>query len=87
MSNETFRPGEVVYAAKALHNDGSLPGVAEGALIAAAGARGVVVKCGHVEAQPEVEIVLVRFEDESLTLGPPVGCFVDELCQSFDAVS
>lgn len=80
-------PGEIVYASTALYNDGSLPDVDHGALLAAAGTRGVVVKTGHVEAAPEVEIVVVRFEGADAVLGPPVGCFADELTQDASAVA
>lgn len=82
MTSENYQPGQVVYAAEALYNDGSLPDVAAGALLADAGTRGVIVKTGHVEAMPEVEVVVVRFEGADLTLGPPVGCFVDEITQT-----
>ena len=82
MEDFTYRPGEVVYAAETLFNDGSIPDLAEGELVAEAGARGVVVKSGHVEAMPEVEVFLVRFENAELVLGPPVGCLAEELTQS-----
>lgn len=82
VSNDSFRPGEVVFAQRSLHNDGSLPGFPEGALLVEAGARGVVVKCGHVEHAPDVEVVLVRFETEGQVLGAPIGCFADELSQT-----
>ena len=45
------------------------------------GRRGVVVNFGHVEADLEQEIYLVRFEDAGGTLGPPVGCLPEELTQ------
>lgn len=80
-STPSFAPGEMVHALDAIYNDGSLPDVEEGALLAAAGTRGVVVKAGHVEAAPDVEIFLVRFEGPDAVLGPPVGCFADELGQ------
>jgi len=44
---------------------------------------GVIVKTGHVETMPELEVLVVRFEGTDLTLGPPVGCFVDELTQTY----
>ncbi|MBR0566547.1 nitrogen fixation protein NifZ [Azoarcus sp. L1K30] len=72
-------PGDVVFAADALYNDGSIPDIEEGALLAAPGTRGVVVKVGHVEAIPEIDIILVRFEGADDVLGPPVGCLVEEL--------
>ncbi|MDO9597774.1 MAG: nitrogen fixation protein NifZ [Azoarcus sp.] len=87
MSTLSCKPGEVVYAADAIYNDGSLPEVEEGALLAAPGTRGVVVKTGHVEAAPEVEIFVVRFEGPDAVLGPPVGCFADELTQAVTEVA
>lgn len=76
-----FAPGEMVFCREALYNDGGLPGVEEGALLAAAGTRGVVVKCGHLEEAPDVAIYLVRFEGADEVLGPPVGCLAGELTQ------
>lgn len=87
MSTLSCKPGEVVYAADPIYNDGSLPEVADGALLAAPGTRGVVVKTGHVEAAPEVEIFVVRFEGPDAVLGPPVGCFADELTQAVTEVA
>ena len=85
MSTPFCAPGDVVFAADAIHNDGSIPDIDEGALLATPGTRGVVVKVGHVEAAPEVDIILVRFEGADDVLGPPVGCFVEEL--SLDAIA
>ncbi|THF59465.1 nitrogen fixation protein NifZ [Pseudothauera rhizosphaerae] len=81
MDGASYGLGEIVFAREALYNDGSLPDAPDGALLAAAGARGVVVKAGHVEGQPGLEIFAVRFEDADQVLGPPVGCFVHELTQ------
>ncbi len=78
-----MKQGQIVYAAQAIYNDGSLPDVAPGVLLADAGTRGVIVRTGHVETHPEIEVVVVRFEDADLTLGPPVGCFTDEVTQTF----
>jgi nitrogen fixation protein NifZ len=79
--------GDLVFAAVDLFNEpveetgeSGIPGIAAGALLAAAGARGVVVNVGHVEALPEEEIYLVRFESGSDgNLGEPIGCLPDEL--------
>ena len=76
-----FQLGDAVFCREDLFNDGGLPGIEEGALIAAAGTRGVVVQYGHVEASPSEEIYLVRFEDETRELGLPVGCLPEELTQ------
>lgn len=72
-------PGVIVRAAEDLYNDGGVPDVPAGELLAAAGARGVVVKVGHVEAMPDVAIYLVRFQGADEVLGPPVGCLGEEL--------
>lgn len=79
MQIEHLQPGDIVYAAVTLHNDGSLPELNEEALIAAEGARGVIVNVGHLEDNPSQSLLLVRFEDEKGELGPPVGCWPEEL--------
>lgn len=76
-----YQLGDVVFCRENLFNDGGLPGYEEGALIAAAGTRGVVVQFGHVEAMPSEEIYLVRFEGEGQELGLPIGCLPEELTQ------
>jgi nitrogen fixation protein NifZ len=72
-------PGDLVYAASDIYNDGGIPDLAENALIAAAGTRGVILNIGHLEEDPERELYLVRFEGEGAELGPPAGCWPDEL--------
>ncbi|HTY99072.1 MAG TPA: nitrogen fixation protein NifZ [Rhodocyclaceae bacterium] len=62
-------------------DDGGIPDIDADALLASPGSRGVVVKAGHVEAAPDQEIYLVRFEDANGVLGPPVGCLPEELIQ------
>ena len=82
MDGASYGLGEVVFASEDLFNDGSLPDVAEGALLATAGTRGVVVKAGHLDGT-RTEIFAVRFEGADEVLGPPVGCLVDELTQHY----
>jgi nitrogen fixation protein NifZ len=76
-----YLPGDLVFNRRDLHNDGGIPDVDEGALLALAGTRGVVVQVGHVEARPEIDVYLVRFEGADKVLGRPVGCLADELTQ------
>jgi nitrogen fixation protein NifZ len=83
-SRAEFDIGEIVFAREAIVNDGGIPDIASDALLATPGRRGVVVKYGYVEADKETEIYLVRFEDESGNLGPPVGCLADELTQDVE---
>jgi nitrogen fixation protein NifZ len=87
-----FQMGDMVYACVDLSNDiieetgeSGIPGAAPDSLLAAAGSRGVVVNVGHAEAQPEVEIYLVRFETgPDAVLGEPIGCLAEELSYTRD---
>ena len=47
--------------------------------MAEAGARGVITMIGHVEEEPDRSVFLVRFEDQYMNLGNPVGCWVEDL--------
>ena len=86
---DKFEMGDMVFAAADLFNDelsedgaSLIPDIAPNALIAATGARGVVVNVGHVADLPEQDIYLVRFESgEDKTLGAPIGCLPEELTQ------
>lgn len=79
MNLETLEPGDTVYATQELRNDGSIPDLPENELIAASGTRGVLVNVGHFEEQPDITLYLVRFENADLSLGPPVGCWPEEI--------
>jgi nitrogen fixation protein NifZ len=79
MKLEQLNPGDVVYAASHIYNDGGIPGLPENALIAAPGARGLIVETGYLEDDPQRKIYLIRFEDQDLNLGPPTGCWPEEL--------
>lgn len=84
--------GDMVFAATDLFNDeavdGSvLPEAAPGALLAAAGTRGMIVNVGHPEAAPEHVIYLVSFETgPDRELGLPFGCLPEELTQNEPSV-
>ncbi len=74
-----LQPGDVVYAAATLRNDGSLPGVEADSIIAETGRRGVIINSGHLEDEPARVLYLVRFENDDRKLGPPIGCWPEEL--------
>lgn len=74
-----LQTGDAVYAASHIYNDGGIPQLPDGALIAAPGTRGVIVQIGHLEEVPQRKVYLVRFEDRDLRLGPPAGCWAEEL--------
>ena len=79
MSIEELELGDVVYAAHNIVNDGSMPGSEPGDLLAEAGSRGVIVMKGHIEEDESRSVFLVRFEDNDMNLGNPVGCWVEDL--------
>jgi nitrogen fixation protein NifZ len=71
--------GDVVYAARAILNDGSMPEGDEGKILANEGSRGVIVRIGHHEQDPNRTVFLVRFENNSFVLGNPIGCWDEDL--------
>jgi len=79
MKVEDLEIGDVVYAAHDIVDDGSMPDVQDGEILAESGARGVIVMRGYVEEEPEKNVFLVRFEDNELNLGRPIGCFGEDL--------
>ena len=79
MKTTQCNPGDMVYAATEIRNDGGIPEIPNDAILARPGTRGVIVNIGHLEEAPERELVLVRFEDADLNLGPPTGCWPEEL--------
>ncbi len=79
MRLEDLQPGDIVYAAQSIHNDGSVPGIEQDQLLARAGARGVLINTGHLEDNPEVELYLASFENETGELGPAIGCWAEDL--------
>ncbi|MDP2904207.1 MAG: nitrogen fixation protein NifZ [Methylovulum sp.] len=79
MRVEDLDIGDIVYAATAITDDGSMPDGVEGEILAEAGTRGVIAMIGHVEEQPERNVFLVRFEDKEMNLGNPIGCWVEDL--------
>lgn len=79
MELEQLKPGDTIYAASHIYNDGGIPQLSEGALLALPGTRGMLVETGHLEEAPPRKVYLVRFEDADLNLGPPTGCWAEEL--------
>lgn len=79
MKLEDLDLGDVVYAAVNIVDDGSMPDGVEGELLATAGTRGVIVMKGYIEENPEQSVFLVRFEDQEMNLGKPIGCWSEDL--------
>jgi nitrogen fixation protein NifZ len=84
MQLKELKPGDIIYAATDIYNDGSVPEQEDNALLAAAGSRGVLVNSGHLEEQPEQDLYLVRFENAA-GLGPAVACWPEELQPTLEA--
>lgn len=82
MTLEELQPGDTLYAASHIYNDGGIPSLPQDALLAEMGTRGVLIETGHLEEAPERKVYLVRFEDAELNLGPPTGCWPEELTAS-----
>jgi nitrogen fixation protein NifZ len=82
MTLEQLTPGDLVYAASHIYNDGGIPDIPQDALLAEPGTKGVIIETGHLEEAPERVLYLVRFEDAELNLGPPTGCWPEELSTS-----
>ena len=79
MNVEDLDLGDVVFAAHTIIDDGSMPESEEGEVLAVEGTRGVIVMKGHVEEDPALTVFLVRFEDQEMNLGRPIGCWTDDL--------
>lgn len=76
-----LEPGDTIFAAENIKNDGSLPGFETDDVIATKGQRGVIINTGHLEDQPNRVLFLVRFEtgEGENPLGPAVACWPEEL--------
>lgn len=79
MTIEQLQPGDIIYAATDITNDGSLPELDQNELIAPVGSRGVLINTGHLEEDEDQSIYLVRFENSNKELLPPIGCWPQEL--------
>lgn len=76
-----YRVGDLVFSRSDVYNDGGVPDAEEGALLAAAGTRGVVVRAPTARGRAKAGVYLVRFEGPDQMLGPPVGCLEEEITQ------
>jgi len=70
--------GDAVFATTTIYNDGSVPGYPEAFVFAEPGTMGMLVNTGHLEEDPDQEVLLVAFTDEQ---GNPalVTCIPDEI--------
>ncbi len=78
MLSEDLAPGDIVYAATNIFNDGTVPGVSDEAILASESQRGVIINTGYMADSPKNVVILVRFETDS-ELGPAVACSPEEL--------
>lgn len=82
MTLEQLSPGDMIFAASHIYNDGGIPDIPQDALLAEPGTKGVIIETGHLEEAPDRALYLVRFEDKKMNLGPPTGCWPEELTTS-----
>ena len=81
MSHYNLEPGDTILANKDIFNDGSFPEAPENELLVQSGTRGVVINQGHLEHNENQEVYLVKFEmgGTSDELGPPIGCWPEDI--------
>ena len=81
MPQYQLQPGDAIFATKDIINDGSFPEYGENELLVKAGTRGVVINFGHLEANEDQEVFLVKFEADAngAELGPPIGCWPEDI--------
>lgn len=84
MEISELEPGDMVFAASTIINDGTLPDLEDGAVIASNGTRGVLINTGYLEEQPTRTLFLVRFENINGELGPATACWPEELKTAHD---
>jgi nitrogen fixation protein NifZ len=82
MATPRFNAGDVVFSRAEIYNDGGVPDVPGGALLASAGTRGVVLRAGKERGGGKPTIYVVRFEGEDEVLGPAVSCLEEELADA-----
>lgn len=70
--------GDAVFAATQIINDGSVPGFPEDQVFAEPGTMGMLVNTGHLEENPNQEVLLVSFQLETGDLAL-VTCMPDEI--------
>jgi nitrogen fixation protein NifZ len=81
MAARQYQVGDLVYSRTDIYNDGGVPDAEDGALLAGAGTRGIVVRTARPQPCSKPRIYIVRFEGSNEVLGPAVGCLDEELTQ------
>jgi nitrogen fixation protein NifZ len=76
-----YEVGDLVLCRTDIFNDGGVPDVEHGALLARAGTRGIVVRAPTVQSRHKQSIYLVRFEGADKILGSSIACLDEELTQ------
>jgi len=81
MQTYQLQPGDAIFATRDIHNDGSFPERGEDEILVRAGTRGVVINFGHLEENEAQEVFLVKFESDANgeELGPPIGCWPEDI--------
>ncbi|MDO6681693.1 MULTISPECIES: nitrogen fixation protein NifZ [unclassified Oceanobacter] len=74
-----WQKGDAVFATVTIINDGSVPSAPESHVFAEPGTMGMLINTGHLEENPEQEMLLVCFPDEAGNPFHLVTCFPDEI--------
>ena len=74
-----LQPGDSIIANHDIMNDGSFPEEDTTKPLVYKGTIGVIINVGYLEENEDIIVFLVRFEDEAKELGPPIGCWSDDI--------
>ena len=76
-----LKTGDTIIAARDILNDGSFPEAEEDEILVPGGSRGVIIDEGYLEDNESQTVYLVKFEchDDPAALGPPIGCWPEDI--------
>jgi nitrogen fixation protein NifZ len=81
MAGRRFEVGDLVFSRMDIYNDGGTPDVEQGAILAPAGTRGIIVRVPAKQTRFKEMVYVVRFERADQLLGSAVACLEEELTQ------
>ena len=81
MTPYLLKIGDTILAAQDILNDGSFPTAEENEVLVPKGSKGMIIDEGHLEDDESRIVYLVKFEchDNPAELGPPIGCWPEDI--------
>ena len=78
---KTLNIGDTIQAAQDILNDGSFPTAGEDEVLVPKGSVGMIIDSGHLQDNEEQVVYLVKFQchDDPKELGPPIGCWPEDI--------